>query len=101
MNPKKHLSFGSLLNGFSKILLRIDDKRIQGKINYSIHDTMMSGLACMVFQDPSLLDFQKRLEDDQQRNNLQTLFGVKQIPSDNRCRQCKENNIRRQMPLED
>lgn len=82
MNPKKHLSFGSLLNGFSKILPEIGDRRVQGKINYSIHDTIMAGLACMVFQDPSLLDFQRRLEDDQQRNNLQTLFKVKQIPGD-------------------
>ena len=34
----------------------------------------------MYFQDPSLLQFQKRLEKRRHKNNLQTLFDVKKIP---------------------
>ena len=83
MHSKKHLSFGSLIEGFSKILLQVEDKREKGKIDYSMRDTMMSGLACMVFQAPSFLEFQRQLEEINHKNNLQTLFGVKEIPSDN------------------
>jgi len=34
----------------------------------------------MYFQDPSMLQFQIRLQEEQNRNNLQTLFDVKKIP---------------------
>lgn len=38
-------------------------------------------------QDPSLLEFQRRFQDQVQRNNLSTVFGVEQIPSDSRLRE--------------
>ena len=37
----------------------------------------------MYFQSPSLLEFQKQMEDAYQQNNLQTLFGVQDIPKTN------------------
>ncbi len=40
----------------------------------------------MFFQDPSLLHFQKRLEQNQQRNNLRNIFNVQNIPSNNQLR---------------
>lgn len=46
----------------------------------------MSAFACMFFQDPSLLHFQKRLEQKYQRNNLKTIFNVSNIPSNNQLR---------------
>lgn len=58
----------------------IVDTRQQSKVDISIHDALMSGFACMYFQDSSMLQFQKRLEDEQQRNNLRTMFGVDVIP---------------------
>ncbi len=36
----------------------------------------------MYFQDPSMLQFQKRLEDGIHNNNLKTLFQVQSIPKD-------------------
>jgi hypothetical protein len=42
----------------------------------------MSALAMMFFQDPSLLSFQRRMQDSMQCNNLKTMFGVNTIPSD-------------------
>lgn len=47
----------------------------------------MSVFACMFFQDPSLLHFQKLLEQKYQRNNLKNIFGVSNIPSDNQLRE--------------
>jgi len=86
MNQKKHLSFGSLRNGLSSAFHQIPDTREMVKIDYHIHDAMISGFACMYFQDPSLLQFQERLREDENRNNLQTLFDVKNIPKDTQLR---------------
>lgn len=52
----------------------IADSRQQNKCDYSQHDILMSAFACIFFQDPSLLHFQKRLEQNQQRNNLRNTF---------------------------
>ncbi len=64
----------------------IEDNRQQNKCDYSQHDILMSAFACMYFQDPSLLHFQKRLEQNQQRNNLRNIFNVQNIPSNNQLR---------------
>ena len=37
-------------------------------------------------QDPSLLEFQRRFQDEVQRNNLASVFGVDDIPSDTQLR---------------
>jgi hypothetical protein len=84
---KKHLNFTSLRKKASEIFKSIPDWRQTNKISISIHDAMMSGLACMYFQDPSLLQFQKRMEDEQHKNNLNTLFDVKSIPKETQMRE--------------
>lgn len=86
MNPKRHLSFGSLRKGLSFLFEGIPDSREAVKTDYSIHDAMMSGFACMYFQDPSLLQFQQRLKEIEHRHNLQTLFGVNDIPGETQLR---------------
>lgn len=85
--PKKHLSFGSLRKIFSNTILPVQDKRDPTHCNYSVHDTASSGLAMMYFRDPSLLAFQKRLQNVLQSNNLRTLFDVKAIASDTQIRE--------------
>ncbi|HLX55182.1 MAG TPA: hypothetical protein VKR58_14660, partial [Aquella sp.] len=57
----------------SEVFSGVTDWRQSSKVDISIHDAMLSGLACMYFQDPSLLQFQKRLEDVQHSNNVSTL----------------------------
>lgn len=51
----------------------------------------MSGLAIMYFQDPSLLQFQKRMQEAYNKNNLSTLFGVLKIPADTQMRKIIDN----------
>ena len=46
----------------------------------------MSGFACMFFQDPSLVQFQQRLAEEANKNNLRTLFAVESIPRDSQLR---------------
>ncbi len=87
MNVKKHINFTSMRKDFSELLLAANqDCRQSGKIDYSINDAVMSGFACMYFQDPSIKAFQERLQDERDMNNLTTMFGVKSIPGDSQLR---------------
>ncbi|MDR1637956.1 MAG: hypothetical protein LBR93_11540, partial [Treponema sp.] len=45
-----------------------------------------SAFAVFFFLHPSLLDFQRAMKERRKRNNLETLFGVTAIPSDNQIR---------------
>lgn len=65
----------------------ITDPRQQNKCRYSYNEVLMSVFACMYFQDPSLVQFQQRLEEEQGRNNLRNLFGVEKIPQDSQIRE--------------
>lgn len=84
---KRNLSFSSLRVFMSKLFRKIPDERQPNKIDYSLHDVLMSGFACMHFQDPSLLQFQKRLQDEQNSNNVKTLFDVENIPKNTQLRE--------------
>lgn len=64
----------------------VADGRDPEKTRHVIHDVMMSGLAMMYFQEPSLLQFQKSLDDEGHVNNLKTLFHVASIPKDSQMR---------------
>jgi hypothetical protein len=87
MKIKKHLSFSSLRSTLSEKFRSIADERQPGKVSISLHDALMSGLACMHFQDPSLLQFQIRMQEEQHQNNLRTLFDVRQIPKETQMRE--------------
>ena len=52
------------------------DARAADQLRYPLHDTLLSGFALMVFQHPSLLQFQRAMESKRRRCNLQTIFGV-------------------------
>ena len=80
MHQKKHLSFNGLVRNLSENMNEISDPRQSGKVQYSAHDCAMSAFAMMFFQDPSMLEFQTRLQEAQNFNNLQTMFHVENIP---------------------
>jgi len=86
MKPKKHLGFNGMRAMLSSCFNQIPEQRQSNKITYSTHDALMSGFACMHFQDPSLLQFQKRLEKKHHKSNLQTLFDIKSIPESTQLR---------------
>ena len=82
MHIKKHLSFTPLRQAMSSILRKLPDSRQAEKVNHSIHDCVMSGFACMFFQSPSLLEYQKRLKKRSFKNNLETQFCIYSNPCD-------------------
>lgn len=86
MKFKKYLNFTSLRKSFSSLLRQIPDFRQSTKTTYSLHDAVMSGFACMFFQDSSLLHFQQQLKEKQNMDNLQTIFDVHNIPQSTQLR---------------
>jgi hypothetical protein len=80
------LGFAALRKIISERLLEIEDGRQQGKVDYNLHDCAMSAFAMMFFQDPSVLEFQRRMEESINCNNLKTMFNVVSIPKDTQLR---------------
>lgn len=81
MNSKKHLSFSAIRESIAHKFGLIQDNRAANS-SHQIKDVMLSGLACMYFQSQSLLEFQRKMQSHHHRNNLQSMFGVRDLPTD-------------------
>ena len=86
LNTGTKLGFSNLRKTVSDRVNEIGETRQAGKIKHSTHDTCLSALAMMYFQDASMLEFQRRLQENIQTNNLKTLLQVETIPKDNQLR---------------
>jgi hypothetical protein len=86
MRPLKSLTLEALLHLLATRFGAVDDDRVAEQCRYGLSDTLMSGFAMMFFQHPSLLQFQRAMEKKRQRCNLQTIFGVHELPSDTQMR---------------
>ena len=76
-----------LLDGLKMAGDKIPDNRRDGyNKKYRLRDGIMSAFAVFFFQHPSLLHFQRAMKERRKRSNLETLFGVAKIPSDNQIR---------------
>ena len=84
--PKKHLRFSSLLGSLKQAFNNILDTRHPEKIEYSMSDIYSCGLALFFLQDKSVLEFQRRFQKETNRNNLSTVFSIKNLPSDTQLR---------------
>ena len=82
----KALRFRALLDPLKAAVARIPDTRDPEQIKYSLHDCYLSGFGLFYLQDPSLLEFQRRFEEELKRNNLRSVFGVQAIPGDTQFR---------------
>jgi hypothetical protein len=65
----------------------MDDPRAATQLRYPLHDTLLSGFALLFFQHPSLLQFQRAMAHKRRRCNVQTIFGVHDLPSDTQRRE--------------
>jgi hypothetical protein len=63
-----------------------DKRKASNGRKYEIADFLMSAYAVFYFQHPSMLDFQKAMEEREKRNNFRTLFGVENIPGTDQVR---------------
>jgi hypothetical protein len=76
-----------LLGGLRETAENLPDRRKSSNgRKYETADFLMSAFAVFYFQHPSMLDFQKAMEEREKRNNLRTLFGVENIPGTGQAR---------------
>jgi hypothetical protein len=73
---------GSLATAISRMI----DPRTGSNISYSPNDIIMCAFSLFFAQDGSFLQFQRRMKDKRQISNLETLFGVQNIPTDDQIR---------------
>lgn len=85
--PKKNLRFSILLEVLKDGFDRIFDQRDPKKTQYNkLSDFYTAAFAMFYFQDKSLLEFQKQLENKYRLNNLTTVFNISEIPKDTQLR---------------
>jgi hypothetical protein len=75
--------FDELLGSFEGVDVQTPDGLDTIKI---MESRIKSGFAVFFFQHPSILGFQRAMKKRQRRNNMETLFKVKEIPCDNEIR---------------
>jgi hypothetical protein len=87
MRPLKSLTLEAIVDLLATTFRAVDDARATEHLRYPLHDALMSGFAMRFFQHPSLLQFQRAMAKRRRRCNLQTIFGVQEIPSDTQLRE--------------
>lgn len=87
MRPLKSLTLEAIVEVLATSFGEVEDSRATDQLTYPLHDTLMSGFALMFFQHPSLLQFQRAMQQKRRRCNLETVFGVHDIPSDTQMRE--------------
>ena len=87
MRPLKSLTLEAIVDLLTSTFGTVEDSRAADQLNYPRHDTLMRGFAVMFFQHPRLLQFQRAMEQKRRRCNLQTIFGVHEVPSDTQRRE--------------
>ena len=61
MYPLERLTLEAMIDLLSETFDHIPDARRPDRVNYSLHDTLMSGFVVMFFQHASLLEFQRKM----------------------------------------
>lgn len=83
---KQELNFDNLVGYLKASLSTLPDKRKGLNTSYTIQDAALSAFSVFFMQCPSFLDYQKRMQETKGKNNVSSLFQVKNIPSDNHIR---------------
>ncbi len=82
----KPVRFGELLAPVRQALERLPEHRRGQNIHYSLTEAGLSAFAVFYMQSPLFLAHQRDMQRQRGRNNVQSLFGVAQIPSDSQLR---------------
>ena len=78
--------FNQVIESFHQNVEQFVDKRTGKNISYSLKDIAFSAFSVFFTQSPSFLSFQDLMKRNQGQSNLETLFGVCSIPTDNHMR---------------
>lgn len=81
------LRFRAVLKCLADAVKTLPDGRRKDRVRHGLVDCCLSAFAMFYLQDPSLLEFQRRVQEQVQRNNLRGVFGIETIPSDTQLRE--------------
>ena len=87
MRPLLSLNFEGYRDLLSAGFRAVPDGRHPSRIQWELHDVLMSAFALFFFQHPNLLQYQQRMKKATGRANLERLFGVSEVPSDTQMRE--------------
>ena len=82
----RHFNFDSLMCKFDEIIATLPDRREGKNISKSMEDATLNAFALFFTQNPSFLSYQKSMQKSKGKNNADSLFGIKNILSDNHIR---------------
>ena len=77
---------GTLVDSLSAEVDKLPERPKSQASKYSNRDAVNSAFGSFFFQFPSLLRYMRELQEQEKRDNVQSLFDVNGIPSDNQIR---------------
>ena len=83
---KKIFNFDSMVKEFHEVIETFPDCRTGKNISKDLKDAALGGFAVFYTQSPSFLSYQKSMQEAKGQNNAASLFGIKEILSDNHIR---------------
>jgi len=87
MRPLKKLTFDAFRDELATTFAQIADPRDPQRLTWEMPAVLMSAFAMLFFQHPSLLEYQRRMQQRTGRSNLERVFQVAAIPSDTQMRE--------------
>ncbi len=79
----KRGKLGTLVDCLSAEVDGVVERREYSASKYRNRDAVNSAFSVFFFQFPSLLRYMREMEEEEKRSNVQSLFDVRGIPSDN------------------
>jgi len=80
------LTFNDMISSLRSAVNSFPDKRTGKNTRYSLLDAAASAFSVFFTQSPSFLSHQELMQQKYGLSNARTLFGIKDIPSDNHIR---------------
>jgi hypothetical protein len=87
MRPLQTLTFAAFRDLLATTFAEIADQRDPRRITWELPAVLMSAFAMLFFQHPSLLEYQRRMQQRTGRSNLERVFAVEELPSDTQRRE--------------
>ena len=87
MRPLKKLTFDAFRDELAATFAQIVDPRDPARLTWEMPTVLMSAFAMLFFQHPSLLEYQRRMQQRTGQSNLERVFRVAAIPSDTQMRE--------------
>ena len=82
----KPVKFQEMVDSLRDSLTAIPEHRKGRNTQYTMEDAGLSAFSVFYLQSPSFLAHQRRMREQQAQDNAESLFGVKNIPSDEQIR---------------